>query len=97
VVNDLTDKDGNRVIELGELTVRVGANSLSEAGTRPARADDEGSVTIEHADGGASIIIKQDGSIVIHAAKDLELKSDQDIKLDANNVKVTVSGTMDVS
>jgi hypothetical protein len=96
-VNDLTDKDGHRIIELGELTVRVGSGSLSSAGTRPARAGDEGSITIEHADGGASIVIKKDGSIVIHAAKDLELKSDQDIKLDANNVRVTVSGTMDVS
>jgi hypothetical protein len=41
---------------------------------------------------------------VIHAAKDLELKSKQTIKLDAKNiqlaaenVKVAVSGTMDVS
>jgi hypothetical protein len=97
VVNDLTDKDGNRVIEVGELTVRVGANSLNAAGTRPARAAEQGSVTIEHADGDASIVIKSDGTIVIHAKKDLELKSDQDIKLDASNVKVHVSGTMDVS
>jgi hypothetical protein len=96
-VNDLTDKDGNRVIELGELTVRVGAGSLNPAGSRPARAGDEGSVTIEHADGGASIVIKKDGTITIHAAKNLELKSDKDITLDASNVKVKVSGSMDVS
>jgi hypothetical protein len=98
-VNDLTDKDGNRVIEVGELTVRVGANSLSSAGTRPARASDQGSITIEHADGGASIVVKSDGTITIHAAKNLELKSDADITMDAKNVKVTLSanGTMDVS
>jgi hypothetical protein len=84
--NDLIDADGNRVIEVGELTVRVGAPA--PAGTRPARADDAGSITIEHADAGSKIVMSADGAILIEAAADLTLK--------AVNVKVEVSGTMDV-
>jgi uncharacterized protein involved in type VI secretion and phage assembly len=38
-----------------------------------------------------------DGTITIHAAKNLELKSDGDITLDASNVKVKVKVSMDVS
>ncbi|HEX7245271.1 MAG TPA: hypothetical protein VF245_06890 [Solirubrobacterales bacterium] len=96
-VNDLTDGDGNRVIEVGELTLRVGADSLGDAGERPERASEQGSITIEHADGGASIVIGSDGGVRIHAAKGLRLEAEQDIELDAANVKVTVDGTMDVS
>jgi hypothetical protein len=101
--NDLVDADGNRVIEVGELTVRVGRDSLGGAGTRPARGDD-GAVTIEHADAGARIVIKQDGSVTIHAAADLQvsaggairLAAGGDIDLQGANVNVQVDGTMDV-
>ncbi len=95
VTNDLTDADGNRVIEVGELTVRVGRDTLGSAGTRPARGETDG-VTIEHSSG-ARIVVKQDGTVLIEAAQDLELKAGGDIKMDAANVKVTVSGSMDVS
>ncbi|MGW0202989.1 hypothetical protein [Nonomuraea sp. NPDC003201] len=87
--DDLIDADGNRVIEVGELTVRVGKAALQEAGTRPERAADGQSVTIEHADGRSKIVMKADGTIQIVAGKDLEIT--------AQNVKVKVSGTMDVS
>ncbi|MGW3352664.1 hypothetical protein ACWDA3_56040 [Nonomuraea rubra] len=87
--DDLIDADGNRVIEVGELTVRVGKAALQEAGTRPQRAADGQSVTIEHADGKSKIVMKADGTIQIVAGKDLEIT--------AQNVKVKVSGTMDVS
>ena len=43
------------------------------------------------------IELKADGGIKITASKDLELKATGDIKMDAVNVKVKVSGSMDVS
>ena len=96
--NDLIDADGNRVIEVGELTIRVGRDSLGNAGERPERGDEQDGITIEHADGNARIVIKQNGTIVIEAGKDIELKAPAgDIKIDAVNVKVKVSGSMDVS
>jgi hypothetical protein len=95
VTNDLTDADGNRVIEVGELTVRVGRDTLGKAGTRPPRGEEDG-VTIEHSSG-AKIVMKQDGTVLIEAAKNLELKAGGDIKLEATNVKVSVAGSMDVS
>lgn len=43
------------------------------------------------------IELKADGAIKITAGKDMELKATGDIKMDAVNVKVKVSGKMDVS
>jgi hypothetical protein len=100
--NDLVDADGNRVIEVGELTIRVGRDSLRPIGERPKRAKDAGGdidcITIEHADAKAKIVIESDGTIVIHAAKDLVLRAPNgDVKVDAKNVQVKVTGKMDVS
>ena len=97
--NDLIDADGNRVIEVGELTIRVGRDSLKDAGERPARAKKADSVTIEHADGDARIVIGSDGAITISAKATLALESrDGDITLNAKNVTVTLpdGGVMDV-
>lgn len=56
-----------------------------------------GEVRIEHAKG-SSIVLKNDGSVSIVSKGNLELKAQGgDITLDAANVKVTVTGTMDVS
>jgi hypothetical protein len=95
VSQDLIDAEGNRVIEVGELTVRVGRNAMKDAGKRPERSDMDGAVTVEHADGGAKIIIKNDGTIIIEGKK-IELTSSGDIEIKAANVKVGVSGSMDV-
>lgn len=94
--NDLTDADGNRVIEVGELTVRVGAAALHGTGTRPQRGDKEHAVTIEHADGGASLVIAADGSITL-SGRHLRLEAQEDIEMKAQNVKVAVTGHMDVT
>jgi hypothetical protein len=87
--DDLTDATGNRIIEVGELTIRVGSAALQSAGTRPARATDQQSVTIEHADGGSKIVMESGGKIRIETGGDLEIK--------AANVKFTVTGTVDVA
>jgi len=96
VSQDLIDADGNRVIEVGELTVRVGRGKLKKAGERPARGQAD-SITIEHSGGEASLTIDQNGKIAIKG-KNIELDAGTgDIKMNAANVKVTVSGSMDVS
>lgn len=103
VVQDLIDANGNRWIEAGELTVRVGTGKLKNAGERPDAPADRGGLTIIHPDTEAKIQIKSDGTIVIEATKKLELigtdgisikAPGKDITIDAQNVKV--SGAMDV-
>lgn len=95
VTHDLIDADGHRVIEVGELMVRVG--TLQPVDNRPARADEENSVTIEHVDGGARIVMKQDGSILIQGTQ-IEIDAgDGDITMKANKVDVQVSDSMDVT
>ncbi|MFE6868114.1 hypothetical protein ACFVFS_16315 [Kitasatospora sp. NPDC057692] len=94
--NDLTDADGNRVIEVGELTVRVGRKALHGAGVRPERSGREQAVTIEHADGGASVVIAADGTITL-TGRNLRFEAQETIAMKAENVKVAVTGHMDVT
>jgi hypothetical protein len=97
VSNDLIAADGKRVIEVAGLTVSVGPASLKDAGTRPQPPGDDAVVTIENADQGARLTIDKDGSVTIHAAKDIVLAAPSgDIKLEAVNVDVKVSAQMDV-
>jgi hypothetical protein len=94
--NDLIDADGNRCIEVGRLTVRVGKDGLQAAGTRPAPADAD--VSIEHADGKTRLVVKADGTIEITAASKLTLTvEDGPIELSASSVDVKVDGAMDVT
>jgi hypothetical protein len=96
--NDLIDADGNRIIQVGELTVRVGG--LENAGVRPERPDLKEGITIEHRDGDARITIDKNGKIKIEAKGDLELVSKQgNIKLEADqgSVNVSVRDAMDVN
>jgi hypothetical protein len=92
VTQDLIDADGRRIIEVGELTIRVGADSLRSAGTRPQPGEDSQW-------SGTQIIIKSDGSVVIKTSgKNIELDAGSgDITMKANNVNVQVQGKMDVS
>lgn len=99
VTHDLIDGEGRRAIEVEQLTIRVG--SLQETGSRPAHDKNDSStsnpegVTIEYA--GAKVMIKKGGSIVLHAAKNIELNAPNgDISLNANNVNVKVKTRMNV-
>ena len=93
--NDLIDADGNRVIEVGNLTVRVGADRLRPAGTRP--AVEAAPVHIEHTGSGSRIVIDQDGNISIQAKKALTITAEEDITLDSKKkVVVKVGEIMDV-
>ncbi|GAA4878655.1 hypothetical protein [Actinomycetospora straminea] len=103
VTQDLVDADGNRVIEVGELTIRVTREALSSAGTRAKRAGEvengpADSVTIEHADAGSSIVMTSDGTVHITAKRiALDAGDDGEISLNAKSVNVTVGEAMDVS
>jgi hypothetical protein len=102
VTNDLIDADGNRVIEVGTLTIRIGKDNLQSAGTRPKAANDP--VSIEH-DSGTKITIDQNGNVSIEAKGDLSLKAGGKLNLEAksdcnvkaDSVKVSVNNTMDVT
>lgn len=84
VTQDLIDADGNRVIEVGELTIRVGRDVLRDAGERPPRGDAAGAITIEHADGGARLVLHPDGSIVLKGTS---------IELDAGGGRITLKAS----
>jgi hypothetical protein len=96
VTQDLIDADGNRIIELGSLTVTVGKSKLKNAGERPSPADDQGSIAIRHSEGESEIVMLQDGTIRIKGAK-ISLEASGDIDIKGTNVNVSVSGRMDVS
>jgi hypothetical protein len=96
--NDLIDADGRRIIEVGELTIRVGGAELHDAGTRPALPHETGAITIEHTRKGSKITMLPDGTISIEAAKDLELRAPNgDINLTSVRVRVRVDSAMEVS
>ncbi len=97
VSNDLIDADGHRVIEVGEFTVRVNElSALKKAGERPARASIANSITIEHAKGGSSIVLKDNGDIII-TGKNITLDAGSgNINLKASKVDVAVSSEMNV-
>lgn len=85
--NDLIDVEGNRVLEYGSFTLRFGKSQLANAGTRPAAAEAD-SVTIEHAEGKSSIVMKADGSIELKGANITLDAGSGEIKLKASAVKV---------
>jgi hypothetical protein len=96
VSQDLIDAEGNRIIEVGELTIRVGKDKLNKAGDRPKSPTDKDSVTIEHTKGESKIVMKPDGSVVI-TAKNIELDAgDGNITMKAKKVDVQVSDSMNV-
>jgi hypothetical protein len=98
VSQDLIDAEGNRIIEVGELTIRVGKDSLKNAGERPKRPNENNPtgtpdcVTIEHTKEGSKIVMKPDGSVEI-TAKKIKFDTSQsngDIELDAGQGNITM-------
>jgi hypothetical protein len=93
---DLIDAEGNRIIEVGELTIRVTRSKLTGAGQRPARGGTADAITIEHADGEASLIIKKDGTIEITAKKlainagsgDIEMTTAGNVTIEGANINL---------
>ena len=106
ITQDLTNTKGQRFIEVGELTIRVGEESLKEAGSsmRPDPSETANSITIVHTKNATKIVVDQDGKVTI-TAKEIEMNSEGnialnavgDVNIDASNVNVSVSGKMDIS
>lgn len=97
VSQDLIDAEGNRIIEVGELTIRVGKDSLKDAGERPERPDAKDSITIEHTEKGSKIVIDSNGNIEINAGEGDITMTAKNVNINADDVKVTVRHSMDVS
>ena len=93
--NDLIDAQGNRVIEVGKLTIRIGRNRLQSPGERPEPSNDP--VSIVHDNGAATITITQNGAITITSAKTLTLKGKDGITLESGaDITIKAGGKVDV-
>jgi hypothetical protein len=85
--DDLIDAEGNRVIEVGSLTIRVGPDALDAAGSRPDKAAAD-SLTIAFGKKDETSIVLKDGEIHLKAKK---------IVLEANGVTAELTDAMDVT
>lgn len=85
--HDLIDADGNRVIEVGALSVRVGKSKLTKAGSRPGSPGAD-SITIEHK-GRPVLKVDKDGNITLDAGS-------KNITLKAADVNIEVTGSVNV-
>jgi hypothetical protein len=99
--HDLIDGDGTRVIETKRFVVRV-TDQPTDCTARPEPGSDapDGSVLIATKSGNsaAQIVLKSDGSITVRGTQiTFDTAGQGDITLKANNVKINVTGTMDVS
>lgn len=95
--HDLTDADGARVIEVGRLTIRVLPSQLPEPGVRPVPPEEASQhVTIEHQNG-SRIVISENGDITIESKGNLTLSATKALNINADQVNVKVTNTMDVS
>jgi hypothetical protein len=98
VTHDLIDAQGNRVIEVGEITIRVSDPQSMSDQPRPNRGDAQQAITLEHKKAGSTIVMDKDGNITITAAKDITLDASKGvINMKAKDVKVKVDNAMDVS
>lgn len=91
--HDLIDAEGHRIVEVSSLTLRVVDNPTS-SDQRP-EPRPTGTIVVENAK--AKIVLHDDGTIEI-TGTGLKLDAgDGDLTIKAANVKVAVTGTMDVS
>jgi hypothetical protein len=95
--HDLIDADGRRVVEVTGLTVRV-VDVPTSCSKRPDPGE-TGVVVLESVKEGkaARIVLRSDGSIAITGTAITLDAGEGDITLKAADVKVSVTGTMDVS
>jgi hypothetical protein len=95
--HDLIDADGHRVIEVSGLTLRV--NDIPRQCTERPEPGETGVVLLENSKDGkaARIVLHDDGTIAITGTGITLDAGDGDLTLKAADVKVSVTGTMDVS
>jgi len=92
-VNDLTAKNGHRVIEVKGLKITVGAGKLAAVGTRPSEGPDD-DFLIEHASG-TSIHIDSKGALTINASgASVQVDSNGALTIDASKASLTIKGNV---
>ena len=96
VTQDLIDADGNRIIEVGQLTIRIGKETLKDAGKRPDAVADDEAITIEHAGKGTRIVITSEGALILESTESIEIATEKDLNISAQNVNITVAGKVDI-
>jgi len=90
-VNDLTGKNGHRVIEVKGLKITVGAGKLAAVGTRPSEGPDD-DFLIEHASG-TSVHIDSNGALTIDASgTSVQVDSKGALTIDASKASLTIKG-----
>ncbi|WP_462187015.1 MULTISPECIES: hypothetical protein [unclassified Frankia] len=102
--NDLVDADGHRVIEVGNLRLRIGPDGLAPAGTRPTPAPDKVVLSVEHSDGttlleftdSGDVRLVAKGTLTLAAASVVIKATQQDVEMSGKNVKVSVDEQMKV-
>ena len=95
--NDLIDAEGRRVIQVGNLRLRVG-NALPPAGTRPEPAPDDVVLSVEHTDGTTLLRFSDDGDVTITAKGKLTLSGAQvEIAATGEGVAIAAARGKDVA
>ncbi|GAB3918276.1 hypothetical protein GCM10011575_34830 [Microlunatus endophyticus] len=90
-VNDLTDKNGNRVITARSTRIVVGQSALDDVGKRP-KVTEPDSLVIEHSSG-TKITVDKDGGITIDSAGEVKLTTQsKPITLGNGSVAVKIDG-----
>ena len=95
VTNDLVDADGHRVIEVGDLRIRIGPDAPGTAGKRPEPLTGDPVLAIEHSDGTTLLTFAKNGDVTLVAKGKLTLKGTS-IALEGDDVDVTVKNRMNV-
>jgi hypothetical protein len=101
--HDLIDGDGVRIVETKQFVIRVTDDPTTASGRPPTGDAPARGVLIEtkstaHPGDPAQILLADDGTITIKGTSiTFDTAGKGDITLKANNVNVSVSGTMDVS
>jgi hypothetical protein len=97
VTNDLTDADGQRIIQVDGLTIAVGSDGLPSAGTRPDPSGGSGTLTVTHSNKKTALILG-DGRIELKADDDTSIVIENGtITLKTNGVTAKLDSKLDVS
>ncbi|WP_207537833.1 hypothetical protein [Sabulicella rubraurantiaca] len=94
--HDLIDAAGNRVIQVGKLTLRIGQDDNAKAGTRP--TSHGAAFAICHSDTKAVISMDQDGVITITGKNiTLDAGTDGKVSIKAKDVDISVQNRVSVT
>ncbi|HYF90101.1 hypothetical protein [Azospirillum sp.] len=91
--HDLIDTGGSRVVQVGQLTVRIGEIVRSKnAAKRPSPEAEGLLIEVEGTQGKASLVIKPNGEVAITGKGSISLESDTSIDLSAPSITLAATG-----